>query len=248
MDGYYSDDDSDSTVEETLIMLNLPQLNNDEKKLKNLNICRKKKGEEIHIENKKEIKKNENIEKKSSSNLLSKKGTVHNLSNINIDLTNDEEHINEFLNSDHAPETVYGESTNVKLDGNEKFHENLQDKGNKNNRNENSKEDAYNLNNNEGDIIPFEINSISLKNLFAECPECVINNKYKFKGMHTSSIGTNLYFKEPYNLKDKNHLTSYEVSYENINRNMKNENKITRDDFTSYEGYSRKIISFEIDC
>ncbi|CAC9699000.1 conserved Plasmodium protein, unknown function [Plasmodium sp. DRC-Itaito] len=206
-------DDSDSTLEETLVMLNIPQLNNDEEKIKNLNRLRKKKGEKIYITS---------------------------------DNENNENPINEKKNNDE----ITGNKKNYKNDCNDNnccntdFHNDIKCNTKKNNDNENNNmADKICIDN-----IPLEINNITLNKLFDECPECILNNKYIFKGIHTSSLGTNLFFKEPENHKNlTNDAHSDFSSSEHINMNKQNENKITRDDFSTYQGYSTKIISFEID-
>ncbi|KJP86864.1 hypothetical protein AK88_03475 [Plasmodium fragile] len=253
-----SDEDthSDSTVEETLVMLNLPQLNSDERKLKNLNIFRKKKGDKIYIENERGVKKKEN-HSKGKLNDAAKGDRLGSQQSINIDLTNDEEqerlgHV--LISSDGSQEGA--PSPRRSSQGGKNKHKG-QKKVPKNGRqkNEGPQDSAYpkdaspkHARGNEVDNIPFDIDTISLRNLFAECPECIINNKYKFKGIHTSSIGTNLFFKEPDSLKKKkSDLPNYELSYDHLSTNMKVENRMSRDDFTHYEGYSTKIISFEID-
>ncbi|GAW82190.1 hypothetical protein, conserved [Plasmodium gonderi] len=251
----YEDTDSDSTVEETLVMLNLPQLNNDERKLKNLNIYRKKKGEKIYRENEMSINKKENYEKK----LISSKGErkvnkLGNQNNLKIDLTNHEGHTGDTLIIDDDTERIQSFSPGDTVDMENAYpsvREIMQGGDNKNNGDKNNmNKNGTHVNQSmrdEVDNIPFEIDNISLKNLFAECPECIINNKYKFKGIHTSSIGTNFFFKEPDSLKNKSSLTNYELSYDPFDTNIKNENQMSRDDFSMYEGYSTKIISFEID-
>ncbi|CDU20183.1 uncharacterized protein PY17X_1356800 [Plasmodium yoelii] len=266
-DNDLSDDQSDSTVEETLVMLNLPSLNNDENRLKNLNTFRKEKGNEIYIERKKNnTTKNDDfiVAKKDDSNYISDMNTVRNNSNnftnfnkLQIDLTNDHEVVEEVKNDFNSE--ISSNNINEKIDNNKKStiieildntHEELnnnnKEKDDENSKNDNIKRKCVN-NNDDLDNIPFEINSISLKNLFNEYPECIINNKYKFKGVHTSSIGTNLYFKEPENIKNKNIFKNYDISNEDYEKNVKGDNNITRDDFTIYEGFSTKIISFEID-
>ncbi|CDO66168.1 conserved Plasmodium protein, unknown function [Plasmodium reichenowi] len=217
-------DDSDSTVEETLVMLNIRQLNNDEEKIKNLNRLRKKKGEKIYIE--------------SDHGYDNKK-------------KNEEQNVDEITkNEEQNKDEITGNKKNYKNDCNDNnscnidFHNDIKS---------NTKKDMDNENNNMGnniciDNIPLEINNITLNKLFDECPQCIINKKYIFKGIHTSSIGTNLFFKEPENHKNlKNDAQSDFSSIENININKQNANKITRDDFSTYQGYSTKIISFEID-
>ncbi|EUD67682.1 hypothetical protein C922_01868 [Plasmodium inui San Antonio 1] len=280
-----SDEDahSDSTVEETLVMLNLPQLNSDERKLKNLNIYRKKKGDQIYIENERwGVKKKEN-HSKGSRNAAAKDNRLGSQKSINIDLTNDEEQglLGDILISSDGSEEM---GRSVRADamegapsprGNSQGGKN-KDGGQKNQRQKNQRQknevqknevpknggqknegpqnndhpkdaDGKHERGNQVDNIPFDIDTISISNLFGECPECIINNKYKFKGIHTSSIGTNLFFKEPDSLKKKSGLSNYELSYDHLSRNMKVDNRISRDDFTHYEGYSTKIISFEID-
>ncbi|CRH01708.1 conserved Plasmodium protein, unknown function [Plasmodium relictum] len=270
----YSDTDSDSTIEETLVMLNFPQLNNDENKLKNFNIFRKKKEEKFNLESENKIKiieekKNVHSEKVPNSNNLSKNNTVNEINITDINLTKDNEH--ETLNNDNIlrinkkdnnvncnsydtqenniysnnGEVHYNTNENIRNDDSYIINESNKDLVDK--EKENDKTNEGYLDDNIIDNIPFEINNITLKNIFTETPQCIINNKYKFKGIQTSSIGTNLYFKEPESLKNKNDLKNYEISYDDFNRSIKNENKITRDNFTIYEGYSTKIISFEID-
>ncbi|CRG95089.1 conserved Plasmodium protein, unknown function [Plasmodium gallinaceum] len=252
----YSENDSDSTVEETLVMLNFPQLNNDENKLKNLNIFRKKKSE--------------HPEKIPNSNNLPNQYTINDINGIEIDLTKDnnnntEETLNNDIILNKNDNNVNCNSYDIQENNKQCNNREVQYKMNENvinsdsyMVNETNKELVDNdkctlkksescLDNNIIDNIPFEVNSITLKNIFTENPQCVINDKYKFKGIQTSSIGTNLYFKEPESLKNKNDLKNYEISYDDYNRNIKNENKMTRDDFTIYEGYSTKIISFKID-
>ncbi|CAD2098954.1 conserved Plasmodium protein, unknown function [Plasmodium vinckei] len=267
-DSDLSDDQSDSTVEETLVMLNLPSLNNDENRLKNLNTYRKQKGNEIYIERKNhDATTNDDfiIAKKNDLNYISDMNTVRNNSNnfsnlnkLEIDLTNEHEVVEEVksdLNSEISSNDVHEKIDNNKkstiieiLEDTHKEINNNKEKDDENSKsvNNNTKRKCVN-HNDDLDNIPFEINSISLKNLFNECPECIINNKYKFKGVHTSSIGTNLYFKEPENIKNKKLLKNYDLSYEDYEKNIKGDNNITRDDFTIYEGFSTKIISFEID-
>ncbi|KYN97162.1 hypothetical protein PGSY75_1337900 [Plasmodium gaboni] len=212
-------DDSDSTVEETLVMLNIPQLNNDEEKIKNLNRLRKKKGEKIFIpsDNEYENKSNDNIigdENKSNDNITVNKKNYKN-----------DCHDNNSCNKDFDNEI----KCNTKKSMDKEKKNNLADK--------------ISIDN-----IPLEINNITLNKLFDECPKCIINNKYIFKGIHTSSIGTNLFFKEPENHKHiTNETHSNFSSNDNIHMTKQNENKITRDDFSTYQGYSTKIISFEID-
>ncbi|SOV24421.1 conserved Plasmodium protein, unknown function [Plasmodium sp. DRC-Itaito] len=212
-------DDSDSTVEETLVMLNIPQLNNDEEKIKNLNRLRKKKGEKIFIpsDNEYENKSNDNIigdENKSNDNITVNKKNYKN-----------DFHDNNSCNKDFDNDI----KCNTKKSMDKEKKNNLADK--------------ISIDN-----IPLEINNITLNKLFDECPKCIINNKYIFKGIHTSSIGTNLFFKEPENHKHiTNETHSNFSSNDNIHMNKQNENKITRDDFSTYQGYSTKIISFEID-
>ncbi|KEG04957.1 conserved Plasmodium protein, unknown function [Plasmodium vinckei vinckei] len=258
-DSDLSDDQSDSTIEETLVMLNLPSLNNDENRLKNLNTYRKQKGNEIYIEKKNhDVTTNDDfiIKKKNDSNYISDMNTVRNNSNnfsnlnkLEIDLTNEHEVVEE-VKSDLSSEISLN-GAHEKIDNNKKstiieIVEDTHEKVNNNKEKDNKNSKSVN-NNDDLDNIPFEINSISLKNLFDECPECILNNKYKFKGVHTSSIGTNLYFKEPENIKNKKLLKNYDLSYEDYEKNVKGDNNITRDDFTIYEGFSTKIISFEID-
>ncbi|GAB67683.1 hypothetical protein PCYB_122500 [Plasmodium cynomolgi strain B] len=277
-DGRSSDEDthSDSTIEETLVMLNLPQLNSDERKLKNLNIYRKKKGDQIYIENEREGKKKEN-HSKGSPNQVAKDNRLESQNSINIDLTNDEEqalrgdNLISWDGSEEMGSSVRGDATEgvSSLRGSShggKKNERQKSEGPKNEgqKNEGQKNgvpknggpqnsdlpkdaDAKKARGNEVDNIPFDIDTISISNLFAECPECIINSKYKFKGIHTSSIGTNLFFKEPDSLKKKSCKSNYELSYDHLNTNMNVENRMSRDDFTHYEGYSTKIISFEID-
>ncbi|SOV18022.1 conserved Plasmodium protein, unknown function [Plasmodium sp. gorilla clade G2] len=212
-------EDSDSTVEETLVMLNIPQLNNDEEKIKNLNRLRKKKGEKIFIpaDNEYENKSNDNItgdEKKNNDNITVNKKNYKN-----------DCHDNNSYNKDYDNDI----KCNTKKSMDKEKKNNLADK--------------ISIDN-----IPLQINNITLNKLFDECPECIINNKYIFKGIHTSSIGTNLFFKEPENHKQiTNETHSNFSSNDNIHMNKQNENKITRDDFSTYQGYSTKIISFEID-
>ncbi|SOV17758.1 conserved Plasmodium protein, unknown function [Plasmodium gaboni] len=234
-------DDSDSTVEETLVMLNIPQLNNDEEKIKNLNRLRKKKGEKIFIpsDNEYENKSNDNIigdEKKSNDNITGdeKKSNDNiigdeNKSNDNITV-NKKNYKNDFHDNNSCNKDFDNEiKCNTKKSMDKEKKNNLADK--------------ISIDN-----IPLEINNITLNKLFDECPKCIINNKYIFKGIHTSSIGTNLFFKEPENHKHiTNETHSNFSSNDNIHMNKQNENKITRDDFSTYQGYSTKIISFEID-
>ncbi|SBS85958.1 conserved Plasmodium protein, unknown function [Plasmodium ovale] len=251
----WPDDRSDSTVEETLLMLNLPQLNDDDNKLKHLNIYRKKKGERTVIEKQNYLTMQGGFDKENSSNDTSESSiSGSNTNELKIDLTNEEEHMESYGQcSDHGTrQTCEGEKKEDNEDVIVTGEQTL--KQNKNERNcikkKNTQESRERKESkDEVDNIPFEIHSISLKNLFDECPECVINKKYKFRGIHTSSIGTNLYFKEPESLKNKNVRTNYEVSYDNLTKNIKEkkEKKITRDDFASYAGYSTKIVSFEID-
>ncbi|ANQ09527.1 Uncharacterized protein PCOAH_00042060 [Plasmodium coatneyi] len=250
-----SDEDanSDSTVEETLVMLNLPQLSVDERKLKNLNIYRKKKGEKIYIENERKVKKKEN-HSKGRPNDAPKDNRLGSQRSIKFDLTNDEEEelpgdiLISSDGSDKMDSSVRGDATEgVSSTGGKNI-----DEGQKDERPQNSGHpkdaDAKHARGNDVDNIPFDIDTISISNLFAECPECIINSKYKFKGIHTSSIGTNLFFKEPDSLKKKkSDVSNYELSYDHLSTNMKVENRMSRDDFTHYEGYSTKIISFEID-
>ncbi|SOV81310.1 conserved Plasmodium protein, unknown function [Plasmodium sp. gorilla clade G3] len=206
-------DDSDSTLEETLVMLNIPQLNNDEEKIKNLNRLRKKKGEKIFIASDNEYENEYENEKKNNDKITGNKKNYKN-----------DCHDNNSCNTD--------------------FYNDIKCNTEKNMENENNNMvDKICIDN-----IPLEINNITLNKLFDECPECIINNKYIFKGIHTSSIGTNLFFKEPENHKNlTNDAHSDFSSNENIHMNKQNENKITRDDFSTYQGYSTKIISFEID-
>ncbi|CAG9473287.1 conserved Plasmodium protein, unknown function [Plasmodium vivax] len=253
-----SDEDanSDSTVEETLVMLNLPQLNSDERKLKNLNIYRKKKGDQIYIENEPGVKKKEN-HSKGSPNGAVKGNQLGSLNKINFDLTNDEEQelVGDVLISGDGSEemgsSARGDATEGASSPRGQNSEGQKNEGQKNERQKNGgTQDTHHpkhLRGNQVDNIPFDIDTISISNLFAECPECIINGKYKFKGIHTSSIGTNLFFKEPDSLKKKSGLSNYELSYDHLGTNMKGENRMSRDDFTHYEGYSTKIISFEID-
>ncbi|CXJ01997.1 conserved Plasmodium protein, unknown function [Plasmodium berghei] len=267
-DNDLSDDQSDSTVEETLVMLNLPSLNIDENRLKNLNTYRKQKGNEIYIERKNhDTTPNDDfiITSKDDSNYISDMNTVRNSSNnftnlnkLQIDLTNEHELVDEVKNDFNSE--IGSNDIHEKIDNNKKStiieiledsHEELNnnkehDDENIKNVNNNTKRKCVN-NNDDLDNIPFEINSISLKNLFNEYPECIINNKYKFKGVHTSSIGTNLYFKEPENIKNKKLLKNCDISYKDYEKSVKGDNYITRDDFAIYEGFSTKIISFEID-
>ncbi|CAA9989954.1 conserved Plasmodium protein, unknown function [Plasmodium knowlesi strain H] len=256
-----SDEDahSDSTVEETLVMLNLPQLSIDERKLKNLNIYRKKKGEKFYIENELGVKKNENSSKGRRKN-APKDNHLGSQKSIKFDLTNDEEQEppgNILVSSDDSEEmgrSVEGDATEVASSprgisqGGKNKDEGQKKKEGKQNSDDPKDADVKHAHGDQVDNIPFDIDTISISNLFAECPECIINNKYKFKGIHTSSIGTNLFFKEPDSLKKKkSDLSNYELSYDHMSTNMKVENKMSRDDFTHYEGYSTKIISFEID-
>ncbi|SOS80490.1 conserved Plasmodium protein, unknown function [Plasmodium sp. gorilla clade G1] len=217
-------DDSDSSVEETIVMLNIRQLNNDEEKIKNLNRLRKKKGEKIYME--------------SDHGYDNKK-------------KNEEQNVDEITkNEEQNNDEITGNKKNYKNDCNDNnscntdFHNDIKN---------NTKKDMDHENNNMDnkiciDNIPLEINNITLNKLFDECPQCIINKKYIFKGIHTSSIGTNLFFKEPENHKNLTNDTKSDISSnENININKQNANKITRDDFSTYQGYSTKIISFEID-
>ncbi|VWU50493.1 conserved protein, unknown function [Hepatocystis sp. ex Piliocolobus tephrosceles] len=291
VDNSYSDDDSDSTVEETLVMLNLPQLINSNNILKNLSSYRKKDGAlECPKEENSISIEGDHTNIKNLNPVFSKNNLTNVAHNSNSDVTDckEENNIYQFLKMNEnikkkkeknlfkmnkelsdcdIMKKAQNNSNEKKYDENESIEkESIENESIENEsieiesvdkdglvitdveKNKTNVDAKNKINSKEVDKIPFNINSISLSNLFTDFPECVINNKYKFKGIHTSSIGTNLYFKEPENLKknEKNICTKSEVLHD-FNENIKNENKKNRDDFTVYEGYSTKIISFEID-